>query len=146
MRYLCLTFLSFFFLTASSWQTDFEKAKQSARKEKKLILLNFSGSDWCGPCIRMHKDIFENSAFTDYAADHLVLVNADFPRMKKNQLSKEQQEKNDHLADLYDKEGEFPLTLLLTADGKVLKTWLGFPAVSPAEFTNDVKTVADANK
>src|SRR6185369_3802619 len=124
MRYLCLTFLSFFFLTASSWQTDFEKAKQSARKEKKLILLNFSGSDWCGPCIRMHKDIFENSAFTDYAADHLVLVNADFPRMKKNQLSKEQQEKNDHLADLYDKEGEFPLTLLLTADGKVLKTWL----------------------
>ena len=66
--------------------------------------------------------------------------------MKKNQLSKQQQEKNDHLADLYDKEGEFPLTLLLTADGKVLKTWSGFPAVSPAEFTNDVKAVADANK
>jgi thioredoxin-related protein len=145
MRYLCLTFLTTLLLTTSTWQTDFEKAKQSAQTEKKLILLNFSGSDWCGPCIRMHKEIFESSVFIEYADKNLVLVNADFPRMKKNQLSKEQQQKNDHLADLYDQQGEFPLTVLLTADGKVLKTWVGFPSVSPDEFTNDVKAIVNAN-
>jgi len=146
MRYLCLTFLASFLFTTATWQTDFEKAKESAHQEKKLILLNFSGSDWCGPCIRMHKEIFESAEFTNYASDHLILVNADFPRMKKNQLSKELQAKNDHLADLYNQEGTFPLTLLLTADGKILKTWSGFPAVPPGEFTRDINAVADANK
>jgi uncharacterized protein YyaL (SSP411 family) len=134
------------FLLSTGWQTDFNKAQQSAQSEHKLILLNFSGSDWCGPCIRMHKEIFEESSFSDYANDHLVLVNADFPRLKRHELSKVQQEKNDKLADRYDKDGIFPLTVLLTPDGKILKEWKGFPSVSSAEFTNQVKTVVDANK
>jgi uncharacterized protein YyaL (SSP411 family) len=94
----------------------------------------------------MHKEIFEESSFSDYANDHLVLVNADFPRLKRHELSKVQQEKNDKLADRYDKDGIFPLTVLLTPDGKILKEWKGFPSVSSAEFTNQVKTVVDANK
>jgi thioredoxin-related protein len=134
------------FLLSTGWQTDFNKAQQSAQSEHKLILLNFSGSDWCGPCIRMHKEIFEKSSFSDYANDHLVLVNADFPRLKKHELSKDQQEKNDKLAGRYDKEGIFPLTVLLAADGKILKEWQGFPSVSSEEFTNQVKAVVDANK
>lgn len=134
------------FLLSTGWETDFNKAQHSAQSEHKLILLNFSGSDWCGPCIRMHDEIFENSSFTGYANDHLVLVNADFPRLKKHELSKDQQAKNDQLADKYDKEGVFPLTVLLTADGKVLKEWKGFPPVSSEEFTKQVKTVVDASK
>jgi thioredoxin-related protein len=133
-------------LFSTGWQTDFDKAKESAQSEHKLILLNFSGSDWCGPCIRMHKDIFEDSKFTGYANDHLVLVNADFPRLKKHELSRDQQAKNDQLADKYDKEGVFPLTVLLTADGKVLKEWKGLPPVSSEEFTSQVKAVIDARK
>ena len=134
---------NFFFSTG--WETDFSKAQQSAKTEHKLILLNFSGSDWCGPCIRMHKEIFEESNFAQYANDHLVLVNADFPRLKKHELSKDQQARNEKLADKYDKEGIFPLTVLLNADGKLLKEWKGFPPVSPEEFLKEVKAVADAN-
>jgi len=94
----------------------------------------------------MHNDIFESKVFTSYASEHLVLLNADFPRLKKNQLSKEQQSKNDQLADAYNKEGVFPLTILLSADGKILKSWKGFPQITPEAFTDQVKAVADANK
>ena len=75
-----------------------------------------------------------------------MLVNADFPRLKKNILSKEQQKQNEALADTYNSNGAFPLTLLLNADGKVLKKWDGLPTSSPEEFTNDVKAAADAGK
>ena len=125
--------------TLPHWQNNFEQAKQTATAEHKYILLNFSGSDWCGPCIKMHKEILESDVFTKYADEHLVLVNADFPRQKKNQLTAEQQKQNDQLADRYNKEGSFPLTLLLTADGKVVKTWDGFPKENADEFTNQVK-------
>ena len=131
MRSLWIALFSTLFISAASWETDFEKAKEEAQSQHKFILLNFSGSDWCGPCIRMHNEIFESDVFLKYANDRLVLLNADFPRLKKHALSKEQQKKNDLLADTYNKEGVFPLTLLLTADGKALKKWEGLPAVSP---------------
>ena len=146
MKALLVIFLSSFLFSNSTWETDFNKAKQSAQSEHKLILLNFSGSDWCGPCIRMHKEIFENNNFTQYAGEHLILVNADFPRLKKHQLSKDQQTKNDQLADKYNKDGIFPLTVLLSSDGKVLKEWQGLPPLSSEEFTKQVKEVFDASK
>ena len=146
MRILWITLFSSFIFSATSWETDFNKAKQTAQSEHKLILLNFSGSDWCGPCIRMHKEIFESNSFIQYAGDNLVLVNADFPRLKKHELSKDQQTKNDQLADTYNKDGIFPLTVLLTSDGKVLKKWEGLPPISPDEFTKQVKETVDANK
>jgi thioredoxin-related protein len=146
MRILWATLLGSFLLSATTWETDFEKAKQSAKTEHKLILLNFSGSDWCGPCIRMRKQIFESPAFTQYAGDHLILVNADFPQMKKNELTKAQQAKNDKLADIYNKDGIFPQTVLLTSDGKVLKEWKGLPRLSADEFTGQLKTAVDASK
>jgi len=132
-------------LFLNTWQTDFEKAKAEAKTENKFILLNFSGSDWCGPCIRLKKEIFDSESFTNYADKHLVLVNADFPRLKKNMLSKEQQKQNDALADKYNSDGAFPLTLLLDADGKVIKKWDGFPSETVEEFKNDVKAAADAS-
>ena len=86
--------LSMFLLAAATWfgqaewGTDFEKAKSKAKAEQKLVLVNFSGSDWCAPCIKMKKNIFEQTVFTDYADANLVLVRADFPRSKKNKLDK----------------------------------------------------------
>ena len=146
MRLLLISFLSLILLPSSIWETDIFKAEQTAKEEHKYIILNFSGSDWCGPCIRLHKEIFDSENFTNYANEHLVLLNADFPRAKKNQLSKEQQKKNDEVADLYNKNGVFPLTLLLNPEGKVLKKWEGFPKQSAVEFTNEIKTLIDANK
>ncbi len=116
-----------------------QEAKQIAQKEHKHILLNFSGSDWCGPCIRMHTEIFVSDVFKNMADTQLVLVNADFPRMKKNQLSAQQQEINNKMADQYNPQGKFPYTLLLDANGKVLKQWDGLPNESPQEFTIEVR-------
>lgn len=125
------------------WENDFEKAKQLAISEKKYILLNFSGSDWCGPCIRLHKEVFESNDFEDLASKKLILVNADFPRLKKNQLPKFQQQQNDKLADKYNAAGSFPLTVLLTADGKLVKAWEGFPK-NVNEFINDLTGAVNA--
>ena len=146
MRLLLILVFSNIFLSSVNWETDIIRAEQTARAEHKLIVLNFSGSDWCGPCIRLHKEIFDSEAFTTFANEHLILVNADFPRTKKNQLSKEQQKKNDEMADVYNKDGVFPLTLLLNPEGKVLKKWEGFPKESADEFTNEINVLVDANK
>src|SRR5688572_7513602 len=92
---------------------DFEAAKTIAQENHKYILLNFSGSDWCAPCIKMKQEVFENEDFLDIAEKQLVLIRADFPRVKKNQLSKEQQKHNEVLAEKYNPTGKFPYTLLL---------------------------------
>src|SRR6187399_3736729 len=110
MQVLLFILFNSFLFSNGTWETDFNKAQQSAKTEHKLILLNFSGSDWCGPCIRLKKDIFDSEAFMKYADENLVLVNADFPRLKKNILSKQQQKQNESLADTYNSDGAFPLT------------------------------------
>lgn len=147
MHFISALWVSVFLITTSAgWETDIEKAKEKAGQEHKLILLNFSGSDWCGPCIRLHNEIFEKEAFERFADNNLVLVNADFPRLKKNQLSKEQQKKNDLLADKYNANGSFPYTVLLDAEGKVIKTWDGFPLSNSEQFVNQIKSFCDAHK
>ena len=126
-------------LMSAGWKTDFTGAKEEAKKSKKYILLSFSGSDWCIPCIKTRKEIFEKQSFAEFAETNLVLVNADFPRLKKNLLTKEQTKQNETLAEQYDKEGVFPFTLLLNADGVVLKEWRGYPGVSPEVFVAQIK-------
>ena len=123
------------------WYNDLREARQIAQKEHKHILLNFSGSDWCGPCILLRKEIFDDEIFTKMADTTLVLVNADFPRLKKDQLPAGQQKMNDELADQYNPKGLFPLTLLLDAEGKVLKEWEGNPGVKAEEFSRQIRTI-----
>jgi thiol-disulfide isomerase/thioredoxin len=129
-----------------NWEADFNKAKKTAKEKNELILLNFSGSDWCGPCIVMHRDYFQNPSFTELADKNLVLFNADFPRKKKNTGTPEQVKQNEELAEIYNKEGSFPLTLLLDSEGKVLKTWHGKPQNSPEEWTAEIKSLCDNRK
>jgi len=129
----------------TNWHYDMQEAKQIAQQKHRYILLNFSGSDWCGPCIRLHKEVFATEAFTQFADTSLVMVNADFPRMGKNQLPAKQQAINDALADKYNSQGSFPLTVLLDAQGKVLKAWDGFPKGSVDDFIFDVKSAMNAS-
>ncbi|MPR32038.1 thioredoxin family protein [Salmonirosea aquatica] len=113
------------------WKLDFKAAKTEAVATHKMILLNFSGSDWCGPCIKLKKDVFESAEFEAYASQNLVLLRADFPRQKKNQLPKEQVALNEALAEQYNPKGTFPLTVLLDEKGKVVREWEGYqPSVS----------------
>src|ERR1043165_6813568 len=85
------------------WKTDFEKARQEAKIENKLILLKFSGSDWCIPCIKMEKNVFAQDTFSNFASDKLVMVNADFPR-KSSSFPKATVKQNEALAEKYDKD------------------------------------------
>lgn len=115
-----------------------ERAQKNAREQHKAILLNFSGSDWCAPCIRMHKNIFESASFTAWANQHLIMVNADFPREKKRQLPAAIQQQNNRLADTYNAQGIFPLTILLNENGKVIASWEGNPTISPEAFIHEI--------
>lgn len=133
---------AFVFLVAFStpeWFVNYENAHNVAVQQNKYILLNFSGSDWCGPCIKMKKEVFESESFLSLAEKHLVLLRADFPRAKKNQLSKEQTKHNEALAEKYNPEGKFPFTLLLDSNGKVLKKWEGYVFSSQDVFIGDLQ-------
>lgn len=140
--FICLLLTAWLF-SDLPWHYNLGEARQIAQKEHRFILLNFSGSDWCGPCIRMHKEIFGSEPFKNLADTRLVLVNADFPRLKKNQLSSLQQNINNELADKYNIKGKFPYTLLLDADGKILKDWDGFPNAGPEIFCNQVLEIIE---
>lgn len=138
--------ISLLFLSvAPEWLTNMDTAKETAAKEHKYILLNFSGSDWCGPCIKLKKEVFESEAFQTLAQDKLVLLNADFPRQKKNQLPKEQTNHNEMLAEKYNPTGKFPLTLLLSADGKLIKEWDGYTFASQDRFIEGIKEAIPSN-
>jgi thioredoxin-related protein len=97
-----------------AWLTDAAKAQEQAKAEKKLVLLDFTGSDWCGWCIRLHKEVFSKPEFAEYAKKNLVLVEVDFPNKKK--LSKEQQEANQALQKKYAVRG-YPTIILLDGSG-----------------------------
>ena len=136
-----LVLTSFFSVQA---QNTLSQAKAEARATQKFILLNFSGSDWCVPCIQMEKEIFEKEAFQQFSQKSLVWLNADFPRGKKDQPAKEQAAENEALAEKYNAEGIFPLTLLLDGEGKVVKEWQGKPPVSAEQFVQQVQAAMHA--
>ena len=104
-----------------------------ASNENKNILLVFSGSDWCAPCIKLKKEILTSEEFIVFAKEHYIILNADFPKRKVNALPKEQQEHNKALAERYNKQGHFPLVVVLDAEGTVVcKT--GYQKMSPSEY------------
>jgi len=123
----------------AQWEPDFNHAKETAAGQHKNILLVFSGSDWCGPCIMFRKEYLDNPAFLDFSAKNLMLVNADFPRKSKNRLPDELAKRNAALAETYNKQGNFPYTLLLDADGKILKTWTGKPEMPLDAWISEVQ-------
>ena len=105
---------------AQDWQKDIDTAKALAQKTHQKIVLVFQGSDWCAPCIKLERNIWNTETFQKLAKGHFVMLKADFPRKKKNQLAEEQQEKNAKLAEKYNPNGYFPYVIVLDEDGKVL--------------------------
>jgi protein disulfide-isomerase len=114
----------------SLWQTDLPKAQAQAKTEKKLVLLDFTGSDWCGWCIKLNKEVFSQNEFIEYAKKNLVLVEVDFPRKK--QLSAAQKQANDALAKKYNIQG-YPTIIVLNGDGKKVGE-LGYQPGGPKPF------------
>jgi thioredoxin-related protein len=106
-----------------TWQTDFAKASQQAAQEHKYILLDFTGSDWCPWCIKMDKEVFNQSQFSDFALKSLVLVKLDFPR--KTAQSPAEKSQNEDLAKKFQIEG-FPTYVLLDPSGKEVRRQVGY--------------------
>ena len=118
---------------AQQWQTDFEKAKTLAAEKDLPIVLVFQGSDWCAPCIRLDREVWETDTFRKYADGHFVMLKADFPRRKQNALPAEQAEANARLAELYNKNGIFPMVVVLDARGQVMGR-AGYERLSPEDY------------
>lgn len=120
-QFLGIVFFVFFgSLQAQEWQNSFDEAVTLANAEDKPIVLVFSGSDWCAPCIRLKKQILESEEFKAYASEHYVMYNADFPRKKKNELPQALEETNTSLAEKYNPKGHFPLVVVLDKHQSVL--------------------------
>lgn len=110
-----LTSLSMSLNAASGWETDFEKAQERAKAEGKPMLLDFTGSDWCGWCIKLDEEVFSKSDFKRYADDNLILVELDFPAKKKQ--SKRVAEQNRNLQERFGVRG-YPTIILLDSEGQ----------------------------
>ena len=117
-------------LSAAGWDDDYEKAVAKAKAEKKMVLLDFTGSDWCGWCIKLDKEVFSKPEFKTYAKDNLVLVEVDFPQGK-NQ-SKKLKEQNEKLKNEHAVKG-YPTIIVLNADGKKVGQ-LGYMEGGPKAF------------
>jgi thioredoxin-related protein len=139
MLYIFLIVQSFNInVNPTAWQSNFEEAKQVASEEDKKILMVFAGSDWCAPCIKLKKKILITDEFQAFEKESIVVLYLDFPKRKKNRLSKELTKHNEALAEQYNRSGMFPNILLLDNAGKVVKT-LKYEGQAPSDFIKEVQ-------
>ena len=129
----------FVFVTSAKanadWFTDYSKAQEEAKASNRLVLVNFTGSDWCGWCIKLDREVFSTPQFKDYASKNLVLMEADFPHGKPQSASVKRQ--NEELAMRYQVIG-FPTIVVLNGDGKVVGE-LGYTPGGPSAFIAELE-------
>ena len=116
--------------SADQWEENYEKAAKQAQAEKKLMLLDFTGSDWCGWCIKLDNEIFSKNEFKKYAKDNLVLVKLDFPRGKSQTAAVKKQ--NQELGQKYNIQG-YPTVIVLDSNGQQVGQ-LGYMEGGPQAF------------
>jgi thioredoxin-related protein len=118
-----------------SWLSDYRQAQSEAKNGNKLLLLNFTGSDWCGWCIKLEREVFSQPEFQEYAKNNLVLMTVDFPRAKA--LAGDVRKQNETLAEKYGIQG-FPTIVVLNGDGKQVGA-LGYMAGGPKAFVAELQ-------
>jgi thioredoxin-related protein len=125
-------FLSTAFARAENgWLNDYKKAQQEATGTNKFLLLDFTGSDWCGWCRKFDKEIWSQPQFRDYARENLVLVEVDFPRAKAQSV--ELRKQNQELAQQYQVQG-FPTIVVLNGNGQKIWQYDGYFPDGPDAF------------
>lgn len=120
----------------SGWLNDYKKAQEEAKASNKFLLLNFTGSDWCGWCIKFDREVLSQPQFKDYARDNLVLVELDFPRAKSQ--SAEVRKQNLELAQHYEVVG-FPTIVVLNSDGQAVWHYDGYFPGGPEAFIAELQ-------
>ncbi|HET8735307.1 MAG TPA: thioredoxin family protein [Pricia sp.] len=127
-------------LPAQEWENSYADALADAKVSGKPILLVFSGSDWCAPCIHLDRKVWQSDVFRDHAKKNYVLYKADFPKKKSHRLPDAVAERNNALAERYNPKGNFPLIVLLGRDGAVLgKT--GYHKGAPEEYVDHLNAL-----
>lgn len=131
----------------SGWLTDYEAAKKQAKEEGKPILINFTGTDWCGWCIKIEKEIFSKDEFKAYAKENLVLMEVDFPEKKENKAkqSAEVKAQNKALDKEFKIEG-YPTIFLLDAEGKKISEDIGYREGGPQAYVDHLKELLAKKK
>jgi thioredoxin-related protein len=124
--------------TAATWLTDLPSAQATAKAENKTVLINFTGSDWCGWCIRLRKEVFSKPEFDSYANENLVLVEADFPQHKPQSATL--RKANTGLANQFDIHG-YPTLIVLNGDGKQLGK-LDYQPGGPSAFISELSRIS----
>jgi thiol-disulfide isomerase/thioredoxin len=124
------------------WLYNIEEAKIKSLETGNPILISFSGSDWCLPCMRLHQTLFSDSTFIQYANESLVLLEVDFPSKKKSILSQEQLRHNEALSVQYNPKGSFPLVVIINGEGEV-QGYMKHPAVSAAQYLQSIREIVE---
>jgi protein disulfide-isomerase len=115
----------------NTWLTDVPKAQEQAKADNKIILMDFTGSDWCGWCIKFRKEVLDTQEFKDYAAKNVVLVELDYPHQKEQ--SDDLKKANADLKAKYKITG-FPTLVVLDKDGKEIGRQVGYAEGGPKAF------------
>jgi len=127
---------------AANCETDFKKASSVANASGKYILLDFSGSDWCGWCIKLEKEVFSQDAFKNFARKNLVCVLVDFPR--RIEQTREQKQQNWNLAAKYGIKG-YPTIIILSADGELVSK-TGYLQGGPEKYVQHLNKIIEMHR
>ena len=139
IKQLLITTLATIFVSAtatagSEWMTNIDSAIAKAKQEKKSVLVEFTGSDWCPPCIMMHKKVFSKKEFTDAAQKDFILVKIDIPKKNKT-LYKE----NSKVMSKYKVRG-VPTVILFSEEGKEFHRFSASQYPSVSRFLTHLKS------
>ena len=146
MKYSALLILLIFLYTslpASAQLINFKEAQTLAQDQNKNILMVFSGSDWCKPCMQFKNDILESEKFAEYQINNLVHLELDFPYRKKNQLNVEQTKHNEELAEKYNSKGEFPTILITSSEGEVITKLQYAKGMKAEDFITQIRSAIE---
>ena len=121
------------------WSEDLDAALAVAKSSGKTVLVDFTGSDWCGYCIKLENEVLSKDAFKEWADKDLVLVELDFPRKKEQPA--ELKARNSALREKYEVPG-YPTVILMNGDGKILHTEVGFEPGKGEEWLATMKKAA----
>lgn len=124
------------------WKENYQEALKEAKTSGKYVLVDFTGSDWCGWCIKLDKEVFDKAEFKKYASENLVLVSLDFPKKKKQNPDIKKQ--NQELAKKYGVRG-FPTIFLLDSNGEKVAQF-GYRRGGPAKYVQYVQGLIEQHR
>lgn len=119
----------------AAWVTDYKAALAAAKKQKKVVLMDFTGSDWCSWCKKLDAEVFSKPEFQQWAAKNVILLQLDFPRGK--ELPKELKAQNEKLQKEFDIKG-FPTIILVDAKGRKVGQ-LGYMEGGPGAWIKEAE-------